>query len=67
MRLDGAIVSPTSCASMGGNSTAGADDESCNVFLVASMEFSGNAALGANGCHFYGTKTPVARIARLVQ
>lgn len=65
LRLDGAIVAPNSCASMGGNSAT--DPNSCNVFVVASMEFSGNSSLSAEGCRFYGTETPTPRIVRLVE
>ena len=44
VRLDGAIVAPTSWVTMGGNGAT--DPESCNVFVVHSMEFRGNANLG---------------------
>jgi Flp pilus assembly protein TadG len=65
VRLDGAIVAPTSWVTMGGNGAT--DPKSCNVFVVHSMEFRGNANLSAAGCDFYGTNTAVPRMARLVE
>jgi Flp pilus assembly protein TadG len=65
VRLDGAIVAPTSWVTMGGNGAT--DPTSCNVFVVHSMEFRGNAHLSAAGCDFYGTRTTVPRMPRLVE
>ena len=65
MRLDGAIVAPTSWVTMGGSGAT--DPTSCNVFVVHSMEFRGNANLSAAGCDLYGTQTTVPRIPRLVE
>ena len=65
LRLDGAIVAPTSWVTVGGN--AATDPRSCNVFVVHSIEFRGTSNLGAEGCKLYGTNTAVPRMARLVE
>jgi hypothetical protein len=65
VRLDGAIVAPTSRVTMGGSGAT--DPASCNVFVVHSMKFRGNSSLSAAGCDFYGTRTTVPRIPRLVE
>jgi Flp pilus assembly protein TadG len=65
VRVNGAIVAPTSWVTMGGSGAT--DPESCTVFVVHSMEFRGNANLGVAGCGLYGTQTGVLRIPRLVE
>ncbi len=69
MRLNGALVAPTSGMSMGGNSDSapGGDKPRCNVFVVASMELKGNTSLSAAGCDTYGTNVNQPRIARVVE
>ncbi len=65
MKLNGAIVAPTSWVTMGGNGAT--DPTACNIFVVHSMEFRGTSNLSAQGCNLYGTKTDVPRIVRLTQ
>jgi Flp pilus assembly protein TadG len=65
VRLDGAIVAPTSWVTMGGGGAT--DPRSCNIFVVHSMQFRGNSNLSAAGCDLYGTKTSTPRIPRLVE
>ena len=65
VRLDGAVVAPTSWVTMAGNGAT--DPQSCTIFVVHSMEFRGNTNLGVGGCDLYGTKTSVPRMARLVE
>jgi hypothetical protein len=65
LRLDGAVVAPTSAMSMGGNAATSPD--TCNIFVVATVEFQGNASLSADGCDMYGTARNTPRIPRLVQ
>ncbi len=65
VRLDGAIVAPTSWVTMGGN--AATDPKSCNIFVVHSIEFSGGSSLSAEGCHLYGAAASAPRVPRLVQ
>jgi hypothetical protein len=65
VRLDGAVVGPTSSLTMTGNGAT--DPASCNVFVVASAEFKGTSNLSVAGCGHYGTTTSVPRMARLVK
>ena len=65
LNLDGAVVGSDTRVTMGGNSSTG--DQRCNVFIVASMDFSGNSNLSAQGCDLIGTKTSASRMVRLVQ
>jgi hypothetical protein len=65
MKLNGAIVAPTSWVTMAGSGAT--DPNACNVFIVHSMEFRGNTGLSAEGCHFYGTDAGMPRIPRLVE
>ena len=65
VRLDGAVVGPTSSLTMGGNGAT--DPASCNVLVVASAELRGTSNLSVAGCGRYGTMTSVPRMARLVQ
>lgn len=64
VRLDGAIVAPTSWMTMsGGGST---DPTSCNLFLVHSVEFRGNSEMGVQGCKSLGVKDSLPRMPRIV-
>ena len=65
LRLDGAIVAPTSWVTMGGNGAT--DPRSCNNFAVHSMEFRGNSNLSVSGCGLYGTATNTPRMPRLME
>jgi hypothetical protein len=65
VRLDGAIVAPTSRVTMGGSGAT--DPTSCSIFVVHSMEFLGNSNLSAAGCDLYGTKTSTPRMPRLLE
>lgn len=65
LRLNGAVVAPTSWVTMGGNAATGPD--TCTVFISHSMSFSGTSNLSVEGCDMYGTKTGVPRMPRLVE
>lgn len=65
VKLDGAIVGTDSRVTMSGSGAT--SDKSCNIFVVHSMEFSGNSELSAAGCDLYGTKRSEPRMPRLVQ
>lgn len=65
VRLDGAIVAPTSWVTMGGNGAT--DPRSCNNFVVHSMEFRGTSNLSVSGCSLFGTATNTPRMPRLME
>ena len=65
VKLDGAILAPTSWVTMGGSGATSPD--SCNLFIVHSMEFRGNSNLSTAGCALYGTATSTPRMPRLVE
>lgn len=65
IRLDGAIVAPTSWMTMGGSGST--DPTSCNIFLVHSAEFRGNSSLSTGGCESLGVKSMLPRMPRLVE
>ena len=65
LKLDGAIVAPTSWLTMAGGGRT--DPAACNLFVVHSVEFRGNSSLSAGGCKNFGVKDMLPRMPRLVE